>query len=125
MLALLFVFSNVIVVSMQAYTFVICRFQLDRHDLLYGLADVESSKVLSEFVSLYLSIIKQVLDCKVHKIRRRFLNFHILLELPHDELQFLNQVCFAEVFVLEILVDEIIEILLFVIQSFYGIERIS
>jgi hypothetical protein len=72
-----------------------------------------------------LSIIEQVLNCKVHEIRRRFLNFHILLELSQDELQLLNQACFGTVFVLEILVDEIIEILLFVIQSFYGIERIS
>jgi len=48
-----------------------------------------------------------------------------LLELSQDELELLNQACFGTVFVLEILVDEIIEILLFVIQSFYGIERIS
>ena len=70
---------------MEDHSFIIGLFPLNIDDFLHCLVDVELADVLSKFVSFDLSIIKQILNGKLHKVDRQFLGLNVVTELFHSQ----------------------------------------
>ena len=70
---------------------------LHLHYLLNGVSDVNDLEVLSEFASLNLGVIKQVLDDKVHKLSRVLLSVLRFIELAYDVNAVLKFLSFLDV----------------------------
>ena len=76
-----FILRNTLEISFEANVLVFGFLLLHAHHFIHSFDDVESSKVLPEFTSFDLGVIKEVLDNELHKLSRVLLGLTALVKL--------------------------------------------